>query len=68
MLYVDPPYGLGIAEWDTEALTEDELFSLLRGFLHLRKQQALVSVVMWCNPFELALVQKVVVDLKFKHI
>jgi hypothetical protein len=66
--YVDPPYELGIAEWDTEALTEDELFSLLRGFVHLRKHQALVSVVMWCNPFELALVQKVVVDLNFKHI
>ena len=67
-LYVDPPYGLGTAEWDAQPLTEDELYSLLRGFLYLRKQQALVSVVMWCNPFELALVYKVMADLGFKYI
>ncbi len=57
-----------VLEWDAQPLTEDDLYSLLRGFLYLRKQQALVSVVMWCNPFELALVHKVMADLGFKYI
>ena len=65
---MDPPYGLNIAEWDDAPLTEDALYSLFRGFLFLRKEQTLVTVVMWCSPFELALVKKVMMDLNFKYI
>ena len=67
-LYADLSYGLGLADWDVAAPTEEALTSLLQGFVYLKGNRDLVSVVLWCHPFELGLVQKVMKGLSFKHI
>ncbi len=53
-LYADLPYGVGIAEWDAAAPTEDQLKTLIEGFMFLKGKESLVTVVLWCNAFELA--------------
>ena len=68
VLYADLPYGLGLAEWDEKAPTEAELVKLLRGYLYLKPDQRMLSMVMWVNPFELGLVKRVLTELNFKHI
>ena len=68
VLYGDLTYGLGLAPWDGAPPTEDALSNLLQGFVYLKRNRTLVSVVLWCNPFELGLVKKVLKNLSFKHI
>jgi hypothetical protein len=68
VLYGDLSYGLGLAPWDTVPPTEEVLISLLQGFVYLKRNRTLVSVVLWCNPFELGLVKKVLKNLSFKHM
>ena len=62
------PYGLGIAPWDNVAPTEEELKTLIEGFMYLKGTKTLVTVVLWSNVFELGLVKKVLADMNFKHI
>ena len=68
VLYGDLSYGLGLAPWDAMPPSEEALVSLLQGFVYLKRARTLVSVVLWCNPFELALVKRVLKNLSFKHI
>ena len=67
-LYADLSYGLGIADWDQEPPTEESITSLLRGFVYLKGNRSLVSVVLWCQTFEHGLVQKIMKVQGFKHI
>jgi hypothetical protein len=67
-LYADLPYGVGIADWDAAAPTEDQLKTLLEGFMFLKGNKALVTVVLWCSAYELGLVRKVLTEMNFKHI
>lgn len=67
-LYADLPYGVGVADWDMAAPTEDQLKTLLEGFMFLKGNKALVTAVLWCNVYELGLLKKVLSDMNFKHI
>ncbi len=67
-LYADLPYEVGVADWDAAAPTEDQLKTLLEGFMFLKGNKALVTVVLWCNAYELSLVKKVLTEMNFKHI
>ena len=59
---------MSLADWDAHTPTEDELVTLLRGFLFLKSGENLVSVVLWVNLVETGLVKKVLTELNFKHI
>ena len=44
-----------------------ELMRLLLGYLFVKGSPALVSVVMWTNPCEIGLLEKVLEENGFKH-
>ena len=56
-----------MAPWDRDPPSEQSLTRLLRGMLFLQGTRSLITVVLWCNPFELGLVKKVMTDNDFKH-
>ena len=56
-----------MAPWDRDPPSEQSLTRLLRGMLFLQGTRSLITVVLWCNPFELGLVKKVMTEMDFKH-
>ena len=67
-LYADLQDGLGLATWDKASLTYDDLKTLLLDFVYTKGSLKLVSVVLWTNPFQLKLVQDMLLEQGFKNV
>jgi len=58
LVIVDPPYGLGVAEWDREAWTEDDfydMFEALKEADHMKMTTALLRLRIYQQPATLSL-------------